>query len=327
MYLDNKLVFLAGGTGLVGSNVINYVLQSYPTAKIRATYYQHTPPFIQHERVEYVYADLKSPQECRKAMQGCDCAIMAAFANAAGVGIATSQPWRHVTDNLIMNTQMLEAFVAEKIKRVICLGSITLYQDFEGHIREDQLDLNQDPHPAYFGVGWVVRFIEKLCQFWHEKAGLDIVIARCANIFGPYAKFDPQTSNFIPAIIRKAVDQMDPFEVWGTADVTRDVIYSEDFARAVVTLLDNEQVKFDVFNVGSGTPTTVGDVVEWALKYAGHRPRQVVYQADKPTSNRFKGLDCSRIQQRLNWRPQYTIEEGVKKTAAWWIENRSWWKR
>jgi nucleoside-diphosphate-sugar epimerase len=92
-------------------------------------------------------------------------------------------------------------------------------------------------------------------------------------------------------------------------------------------LLDNEQVKFDVFNVGSGTPTTVGDVVEWALKYAGHRPRQVVYQADKPTSNRFKGLDCSKIQQRLNWRPQYTIEEGVKKTTAWWIENRSWWKR
>jgi nucleoside-diphosphate-sugar epimerase len=327
MYLDNKLVFLAGATGLVGSNVMNYTLQHHPATRIRACYHRHTPPFIHHERVEYVYADLKSPQDCHKAVQGCDCAIMAAFASAAGASVIAAQPWKQVNDNLFINAQLLETFAFEKLERVVCLGSITLYQEFAGHIREDELDLNQDPHPAYFGIGWVARFIEKLCRFWHDKSGLEIVMVRTANVFGPYARFDPQTSNFIPAIIRKAVDRMEPFEVWGTPDVTRDVVYSEDFARAVVMMLNDEQIKFDVFNVGSGAQTTVADVVTWALQYVGHQPQQIVYRADKPTTNRFRALDCSKARRMLGWQPRYTIEEGVKKTTEWWLENKSWWRK
>ena len=64
-----------------------------------------------------------------------------------------------------MNTQMIEAFQLENIKRVIYIGSATLYQEFEGSIKEDELDLNKDPNQAYLGFGWVVRFIEKLCKF------------------------------------------------------------------------------------------------------------------------------------------------------------------
>jgi GDP-L-fucose synthase len=327
MYLDDKLVFVAGGAGLVGANVINYLLQTSPTTRIRATFYRHTAPFIQHDRLEYVYADLTSAQECYQMVQGCDCAIMAAFANAGGVGLLTAHPWPQVTDNIIINTQLLAALAAQQVKRIICLGSITLYQEFEGHISENELDLNQDPYPAYFGIGWTARFIEKLCQFWHQQAGLETIIVRTANIFGPYAKFDPQSSNFIPAIIRKAVDRLDPFEVWGTANVTRDVIYVEDYVRALVMLLNTESIKFDIFNIGSGSPTTVGQVVEWALQAAGHQPQQLVYRADKPTSNQFKALNCSKIQRALNWQPEYTIEEGVKKTTAWWIENKHWWQR
>ena len=324
-YLDSKLVFVAGATGLVGSNVMTYLLHHYPTAKIRACFHQHTQPFIHHERIEYVYADLKSPQDCRNAVQGCDCAIMAAYANAGGASIATSQPWKQVTDNLIMNAQMLEAFTAEKLNRVVYLGSATLYQESSEHIREDDLDLNQDPHPAYHGIGWVIRFTEKLCRFWHEKSSLSVRIARSASIFGPYAKFDPHTSTFILAIIRKAADKMDPFEVWGTPDVTRDVIYSEDFAQAVVMMLDNDHIEFDTFNIGSGVQTTVGDVVAWALKYANHQPQEIVYREDKPTTNKFRALSCAKAQEILGWRPRHTVEQGVEKTTEWWIENRKWW--
>lgn len=326
MYLDSKLVFLAGSTGAAGSSIMRYIISNYPTVKIRAAYYQHTKPFIEHERVGYVYGDLKSQEDCRKMVKGCDCAIMAA-ANTAGSNVIISQPWDYVNDNLIMNAQMLEAFHLENIKRLVYIGSTTLYPEFEGHIKEDSLDLNKDPHPAYFGFGWVVRFIEKLCKFWHDKYGMEIAIARAANIFGPYAKFDPATSNFIPAIIRKAVDKMDPFEVWGSPDVTRDVIYSEDFGRAIVMMIDNDKIKFDIFNIGTGVRTTVDDVVKWALKYAGHKPSKVKYSADKPTTIKFRALDCSKAKEMLSWQPQFTIEQGIKKTTEWWIENRSWWKK
>lgn len=324
MYLDNKLVFLAGSTGCAGSSIMNYILDNFPTTRVRAAYYRHTKPFVEHKMVEHVRGDLRSRSACRRMVAGCDCAVLAA-ASTAGAGIITSQPWRQLNDNLIMNAQMLEACHFENVRRAVVIGSATLYQEFSGHIKENDLDMNQDPYPAHFGIGWVTRFTEKQCQFWHSSYGMEVVLARAANIFGPHARFDPAASNFVPAIIRKAVDKMDPFEVWGTPDVTRDVIYAEDFGHAIVMMLDNNEVKFDVFNIGSGVQTTVADVVAWALKSAGHKPSTIRYNEGKPTTIRFRGLDCTKAREVLGWQPRFTIEEGIQKTTEWWQENRNWW--
>jgi len=326
MYLDHKTVFLAGSTGLAGTSIMNHILKDYPTVTIQASYFKQIKPFIRHKRIKYIYGDLRSEKACLRMIKGCDCAIMAA-ANTGGARIAVAKPWQQVDDNVIMNARLLSAFHHQKIKRAVYIGSATLYQEFEGAIREDEIDFNKDPHPAYLGVGWVMRFIEKLCQFWHAQTGIEIVMARCSNIFGPYAKFDPLTSNFVPAIIRKAVDKQDPFEVWGSPDVTRDVIYAEDFAKAIVMMLDNDNIKFDTFNIGSGTKTTVADVVMWALKYAGHGPSQIKYLTDKPQTIRFRGLDCSKAKKILGWQPQYTAQQGVAKTLEWWRNNRRYWRR
>lgn len=325
--IDGKRVFLAGATGLVGTHVLTHILEHHPTARIRAGHGRHTPPFIQDERIEYAAVDLTSAEACRQAVRGCDCAVMAAHANAGGAGVELAEPWRQVTDNVVLNTRLLEALGLERVRRVVCLGSITLYQEFDGHIRESDLDLNQDPHPAYFGIGWTVRFVEKLCRFWHERAGIDIALVRSANVYGPYARFDPRSANVIPAIIRKAADRMEPFEVWGSPDVTRDVVYAGDLARAVVMMLNREDIRFDVFNIGSGVRTTVGEVVAWALQCAAHSPREIVYRADRPVTNRLRALDCSKAGSLLGWRPEVTVEEGIRRTTDWWIANKNWWRK
>jgi len=310
---------------MTGSGILRYILENHPAARIRAG--RHiTEPVVRHERIEYVKGDLRSIDECRAMARGCDCAIMAA-AHAGGAGFTKAFPWEHMKENLLMNLRMLEAFHLEKVKRVVFIGSAVLYQEFEGSIKEEELDFNREPHEAYYGFAWGMRFIEKLCAFLNKKYGMEIVITRAANIFGPYDKFNPQVSNFIPAIIRKAVDNMDPFEVWGSSDVTRDVIYVDDFAKAIVMLLDSDKIKFDIFNIGSGEKTSVGSIVEWALKYTGHKPSRVKYTQDKPTTIKFRALDCSKIKDAVGWRPQYIVEEGVKKTAEWWIKNKELWKK
>ncbi len=324
MYLNNKLIFLAGSTGSVGSAILKYIVKNYPTVKIRAAYNQ-TEPFIRHERIEYVKGNLRLEKDCKRMIKGCDCAIMAA-SNSGGSKAMTTEPWIFLNDNIIMNTQMLEAFYYENVKRVVYIGTSAVYQEFEGYIKENELDLNKDPSIAYFGYGWLVRFVEKLCQFWYEKTGMEIIIVRAANIYGPYSSFDPERSYFIPAIIRKAVEKMDPFDVWGSPDVTRDVLDSEDFARAIVMLLGNEKIKFDVFNVGSGIKTTVGDVVNWSLKYAEHKPSKINYDLTKPTTIKFRALDIAKIKKSIGWQPEYTTEEGIKKTVEWWIKNKDTWK-
>lgn len=325
MLLNNKKIFLAGSTGMAGTSIMRAILDNCPAVKIRASLH-NTVPAINDPRVEYIKADLRSVEDCRRVACGCDCAIMAA-SYAGGAGFTRSFPWEHMKENLLMNLQILEAVRLENVRRLVFIGSAALYQEFSGSIKEEELDFNKDPHEGYFGFAWAMRLVEKLCQFLHSKYAIEIVMVRAANIFGPYDKFNPASSNFIPALVRKAVDKMDPFEVWGSPDVTRDVIYADDFARAILMLMDTESIKFDVFNLGSGVKTTVGDVVEWAIKYSGYKPSAVKYIQDKPANIKFRALDCAKIQKTLGWSPQYSIEEGVKKTVEWWSSNKDTWKR
>ena len=325
MYLEDRTLFLAGATGLVGSSVIAHLLASHPRTRIRAAYRGTAPHLPTGPMVEYVRGDLRSTEDCRRMVSGCDCAVMAA-ANTGGAAVFNAEPWTQVTDNVVLNANLLAALRAEGVKRVLYVGSATAYQPFDGAIAEQDLDLNRDPHQTHFGIGWVLRFTEKLCRFWHDNAGMEIVIVRASNVFGPYARFAPGASNFIPALIRKAVDRQDPFEVWGSPEVTRDVLYSEDFASAVVALLDAEQIKFDTFNVGSGERTRVGDVVTWALKAAKHSPSRIRC-TDGPTTVSQRGLDCSKVTAAVGWEPRNTPEEGVRKTTEWWMNNRDRWTR
>ena len=195
MTLRNKSIFLAGATGLAGSSIINYVSENFTDIYIKGSCWS-TKPYLENGCVSYVQADLTQRAECRRAVRGCDVAIMAA-ASTGGAGAAKREPHGQVTDNLIIDALLLEAMHAEGIRRIIYLSSATVYQEFEGCIKEDELDWNQQPHEAYIGVGWAKRFAEKLCWFWHEKYGMEIFVVRCANIYGPYARFDPADSNFI----------------------------------------------------------------------------------------------------------------------------------
>jgi nucleoside-diphosphate-sugar epimerase len=226
-----------------------------------------------------------------------------------------------------MDALMLEAMYDAGVTRVIYISSATVYQDMEGRVKEDMLDLNQDPHPTYAGVAWAKRAAEKLCWFWSTKYGMEIVIARSSNIYGPFAKFDPARSNFIPAIIRKAVDGMDPFELWGSPDVTRDVIYSEDFGSAVLALYNATDIKYDVFNLGYGQPVTVGSVVDAVLGVTGFKPSKVIYKETAYVTNKARVLDCSKINEVVGWKPEFTPLEGISKTIEWWRENQHSWKK
>jgi GDP-L-fucose synthase len=237
------------------------------------------------------------------------------------------QPWRQVGPNLALATTWLEALADAGIRRAIFVGSATLYQPFEGCIREEQLDWNRDPSPESFGVGWVMRTAEKLCEFWQRAAGIEITRVRAANIYGPRARFDPSRSNVIPALVRKAADRLDPFEVWGSPEVTRDVIYSGDFGEAIARLLYAPGAAGEVFNVGSGRPVTVGEIVKTALRASDNEDVRVVYSAAGPSSSPSRVLNCDRLYAHLNWMPATSLAEGIGETLRWWLANRTTWPR
>ena len=325
MSLDRQTIFLAGASGMTGTSILRRILADHPRARIRAAIHQ-TEPDVQSDRIETVRGDLRNLDDCRRMAAGCDCAIMAA-AYAGGAAYTTQSPFEHARENLVMNRQMLEAFHLEGVKRVVFIGSAVIYQSFSGSITEDELDFNKDPHMAYFGFGWAMRFLEKMCWYLHEAFNHEVIMVRAANIFGPRDKFDPTRSNFIPAIIRKAAQKTDPFELWGEPDVVRDVIYCDDFAQAIVLLANADHISCDAFNVGSGVKTTVGDVAQWALTYTDHRPSEIKWISDQPTTIKYRALDVSKLKNAVGWQPEHSIEEGVKQTAQWWLKHQETWTR
>lgn len=320
-----KKLLVTGSAGLLGSALLK-ILHQKKQYHIRAVWHQNPPPFLFPE-IEYIQGDLSDPHFCNCIAEDINDAVLAA-AHTGGAAEARHSPWKQVNANLSMNIHLLEALARQNcLEKLIFISSATVYQTFEGHICEAELDLNLPPHPAHLGVGQVMRYLEQACQFWQRLSGARFYVVRASNIFGPYARFDPARSNFIPALIRKAVERQDPFEIWGNPAVIRDVIYSADFAEGVLALLNYAGPDYAVFNLGSGQQVSVQNVIDWVLQFAGHCPAEFRYLGEQDQTLPFRALDCSKIQACTGWSARTPVETGIRYTLEWWKENKDTWMR
>jgi len=324
-FFAGKRILVAGGAGMTGASIVGRLLELDPTVEVRATWHTRRPD-VSAPRLQWVQANLASREACRDLVADVDAAILAASVTGGSRALNVF-PEAQVTDNILVDAVVLEALTRAAVPRCIFFSTASLYQPLEGRIRESQLDRNVPPHPAHRGVGFVKRASEQLCQFWHERTGAGFGILRAANIYGPRAAFDPDRSNFIPALIRKAVDRRDPFEVWGGPDVVRDVLYVSDAADAAVRLLAADDLACETYNLGTGRPCTVADAVRVILAAAGHEPASVVYSPTAATTINTRVLDCRALEARLGWAPRVGLDEGVARTVAWWQDNRESWTR
>ncbi|MGV3523537.1 MAG: NAD-dependent epimerase/dehydratase family protein [Candidatus Sericytochromatia bacterium] len=324
-------LLLTGATGMAGRALLSLLLER-TDFRIRAVHATQQAPVLelsaaQSARLEFCRGDLRQAEVCAELVKGCTHAVLAA-AHSSGAAESALSPGLQVNQNLLMNIHLLEQLSRQQeLQRVIFISSATVYPEMEGRLREDALDLNLPPAPAHLGVAGVMRYLESACRFWESQAHAPFTVVRAANIYGPYAKFDPARANFIPALIRKAVAADNPFAVWGSPDTVRDVIFTRDFAQGVLALLNLPAPAFPVYNLGSGQPVTVAGVVEAALAAARHVPDAVIYQSDRPRSSAFRLLDCQRLQQETGWAPEVDMPLGVALTTAWWQDHQHHWTR
>ena len=105
------------------------------------------------------------------------------------------------------------------------------------------------------------------------------------------------------------------------------MLFMLNFADAILKMMDNDKLDFEIFNLGSGVKTRVSEVVQWALKYSGYNDARVQYSRDKPTTIGFRALDCQKAKTLLDWQPEHSIEQGVAETVRWWVENKDTWTK
>jgi GDP-L-fucose synthase len=312
---NGENVLVAGGTGFVGINLINRMLSL--GAKVRATI-QRKAAVIKDDRIEYVNCNLLSTEDCKKVAADMDYVFMCA-ANTSGAAVIATTPLVHVTPNIVMNAQLLEAAYFAKVKKFIFLSSNAAYPPSgDRYVREEEM-FNDDPYPVYFGVAWMKRYTEILCRMYSEKlkTTMPAVVVRPSNIYGPYDDFEPATSHVMAATIRKVVERQNPLKVWGTGDDIRDLIYIDDFIDALV-LAAEKIATYDPINVGLGKGYSIKQLLGMLLEFEGCHDLKIEYDTSKPSMIPIRLIDVRKAERLLGFRAQTDVMEGMIKTIEWY---------
>jgi len=315
----NAKVLVAGGTGFVGVNLINKLLSL--GVNVRATVHRKKP-IISDERIEYVKCDLTSMEDCKKVVAGMDYVFMCA-ANTSGAAVMQATPLIHVTPNIVMNSQMLEAAYFAKVKKFIYLSSTTVYPPSDNRpVKEEEL-LDGDPYETYFAVGWMKRYTEILCQLYSQKLKnpMTTVILRPSNMYGPYDDFEFETSHVIPALIRKVIERHKPLEVWGTGDDIRDWIYIDDLVDAII-LATQKIETYDPLNIGLGKGYSIKQALQIMCEVDGYTDAEIKYNPSKPSMIPIRLIDTSKAEKILGFKAKTGLREGIAKTIEWYKNRR-----
>lgn len=314
MFKGSK-VLVTGAGGFLGTNIAKRLVEE--GSHVRGTLHTRNPQF-EHQRLEYVRADLTNMEECRRVIEGMDYVFMCA-ANTSGAAVMATQPLAHVTPNVVMNAQMLEASYQAKVKKFLFISSSAAYPPSgERPISEEEI-FTGDPYEAYFSVGWMKRYGEVLCRIYSGKIKdpMKTVVVRPSNVYGPYDKFDFERSHVTAALLRKVVERHDPLEVWGTGEDVRDLIYVDDFIDAVMLAMARLD-RFDPVNIGYGNGCRVRDVLTTLLEIDQFQNANVVTNPTKPSMIPIRLIDVSKSQAVLGFKAKTNLRNGLKQTLEWY---------
>ncbi len=312
-FFKSKNILVTGGNGFIGTNLTNRLLSL--GANVRATTHK-SMPVITDSRVEYINCNLLNMNDCNNIVKDMDYVFMCA-ANTSGAAVMASTPLVHVTPNIIMNSQILEASYIHKIKKFIFISSSAAYPP-SGNIpiKEDKM-FDGDPYSTYFGVGWMKRYTEILCRLYSElKDPMKTLVIRPSNVYGPYDKFDPSVSHVMAATIRKVVERHNPIQIWGTGNDIRDFIYVDDFIDGL--LLATKIDKFDSINIASGNGHSINDILQIALEVGGYSNAKISYDSTKPSMIPIMLVNTEKAERLLGFKAKTGIREGINKTIKWY---------
>ena len=312
MFYRGKLVLVTGGAGFVGTHIVQELLRR--GARVRVTLHNR-PLAVKDERIETVHADLSEREDCLRAVKGADYIFHAAGA-VAGAAVTADNPLEGIIVNLTLTARVLQAAWAGEAERILIFSSSAGYPAADYPITEDRM-WSGPPHAAYYGYGWMRRYLETLGMYIASKSKVRVAIARPAAVYGRWDNFDPRASHVIPALIRRAVAGENPYVVWGTGNEVRDFLHVTDLARGCLLLLE-KCADCDPVNIGSGRAVTIKKATEMILEAAGHAGAEVRFDAARPTTIPFRMVDISKAKKKLGFEPAVRLEDGLKDTVEWY---------
>lgn len=318
LYAD-KRVLVTGGSGMIGSHIVEELLNRGASVRI----VRHFRPDLFCGKADAIDGDLRSAAVCQKAVEGMDFVFHSAGVTG-GVQNVSLEPVSTFTDNLLMNTQVLEASRLAGVKRFALLSNSSVYAASDEPLREDDAWGETIRGAAENATGTVKRVAELQCAIYAKNSGMRIGIVRGGNGYGPRDWFDVDRSHVLPALIRRAVARQNPYVLWGTGETRRDFTHARDIARGALYVLEHYAI-CDPVNIAHGRATTIREALSIILREAGHLNAEIVLDPKRPKGPNAKLLDVTKMK-KIGFTPQISLEEGLKETIRWYQAHKEFYE-
>lgn len=336
-----KRYLVTGGAGFIGSAVVRHLIRQTPHQVLvvdKLTYAgnrDNLSSVSNDPRLGFLRADIGDQAAMRQAFAEFRPDIVMNLAAESHVDRSIDGPAAFIETNIVGSFMLLQealrhfrslppagqaGFRFHQISTDEVFGSLGA----EGLFSETSPYQPNSPYSASKAAS------DHLARAWHHTYGLPVVLSNCSNNYGPY--HFPE--KLIPLMILNALEGKE-LPVYGSGAHVRDWLHVEDHARALALIAERGRIG-ESYNVGGGAERSNIEVVraicalmdELAPDAAiGPRETLICFVADRPGHDLRYAIDTAKIARELGWRPQESFESGLRKTVAWYLENRDWWSR
>jgi GDP-L-fucose synthase len=305
-FWTGKRVTVTGGAGFLGSFVV---------AKLRDRGCQDV--FIPRSR-EYDLVEMESVKRLYRDARP-DILIHLA-ARVGGIGANRANPGKFFYDNLLMGTQLIEQGRLFNIGKFVAIGTVCSYPKFASvPFREEDL-WNGYPEETNAPYGLAKKMLLVQSQSYRAQYGLNSIFLVPVNLYGPGDNFDLEQSHVVPAIIRKCIEAKESGRAeivcWGDGTPTREFLYVEDCAEAIV-LAAEKYDKSDPVNIGTGSEISIKDLTQLIAELTGFHGN-IVWDKSKPNGQPRRCLDISRAKDLFGFVAKTSFRAGLQKTIEWY---------
>jgi GDP-L-fucose synthase len=304
--LSKAVIYVAGHRGLVGSAICRALEQQGCTeiltrthAELDLTDQAAVRAFFRDKRPDYVFLSA---------------------ARVGGIHANDTFPADFIRDNLLIQTNIIDAAYQYGSRKLLFLGSSCIYPKFapqpmqEAHLLTGELE----PTNEWYAVAKIAGI--KTCQAYHKQHGFNAISLMPTNLYGPGDNFDLRNSHVLPALIRKfheaKVQGLPEVEIWGTGTPKREFLHVDDLAAACLFLMENYNEPA-IVNVGSGEEVRIAELAGLVAEAVGYEGA-VRYNKEMPDGTPRKFLDVSRLS-ALGWTSRITLKQGIADTYAWFL--------
>lgn len=308
--LKEKKIIVTGGAGFLGKFVIKKLKE------------RNCKDIFIPKIEEY---DLRNLEKIKKMYRDAKADIVIHLAAiVGGIGANRENPGSFFYDNLIMGIQLMEQARLSNIEKFVALGTICAYPKFTPvPFKEENLwDGYPEETNAPYGLAKKMSLVQS--QAYRQQYGFNSIFLLPVNLYGPGDNFNPKSSHVIPALIKKfhdaKINNDAEVVVWGTGEATREFLYVEDCAEAVV-LATEKYDKPDPVNIGAGFEISIKDLAEKIKDIIGFEGK-IVWDTTKPDGQPRRCLDTKRAEKEFGFKARVKFNEGLKNAIDWYIENK-----